>query len=202
MFRRIFQAKNDRDYSPSDLLLRIEEEAAQIDEALRKETLGDVQQPLARLLAWLFSLCNRMNIDLQDVVWQKYQGICPYCGREENCMCITYTDTQNPKEWYRNPSGKIPSSLKEWQVMFDKIYGRINSLMWLISIWLHFHEELGEVIRDFRLKSPKMKEEIADTFAWIIAFANKIKINLEEILWNQYPGRCDTCGKEKCICPR
>jgi NTP pyrophosphatase (non-canonical NTP hydrolase) len=202
MFKEIYQEKNERDYSPSDLLLHVEEEAAVIDEALRKEKLIDIHQPLARLMAWLFAFCNAMNIDLQETVWQKYQGICPYCGREENCMCITYTDAEKPKEWYRNLQGKMPATFLEWQGMFEKIYGKINKMIWLIQVWLHFHEELGEVSRDFRLGNSKMKEEIADVFAWIVAFANKMKINLEEIIWEQYPGRCDVCGKEKCICSK
>jgi NTP pyrophosphatase (non-canonical NTP hydrolase) len=202
MFREIYQEKNERDYSAADLLLHIAEEAALIDEALRKEKLEEISQPLARLVAWLFAFCNMMDVDIQETVWQKYQGICPYCGKEENCMCITYTDTQKPKQRYCNPRGKIPSTLGEWQRMFEKIYGKINKMMWLIQVWLHFHEELGELSRAFRLGNPKMKEEVADVFAWLVAFANKTKINLEEILWKQYPGRCNYCGKEKCICSK
>jgi NTP pyrophosphatase (non-canonical NTP hydrolase) len=202
MFQKIYGEKNERDYSPADLLLHVEEEAALIDEALRKEKIDDIPQPFARLIAWLIAFCNMVGIDLEKMVWEKYQGICPYCGREENCMCITYTDAQKPKEWYRNPKGKMPSTLNEWQRMFEKIYGKINKMMWLLQVWLHFHEELGELSRDFRLESLKIKEEIADVFAWIVAFANKMKVNLEEILWKQYPGRCDTCDKEKCVCPK
>jgi NTP pyrophosphatase (non-canonical NTP hydrolase) len=199
MFKEIYGEKDKRDYIPTDLLLHVEEEAAKIDEALRKEKNEEILVPLARLFCWFLSFCTSIGVDLEEAVFDKYQGICPYCGREENCLCIT--EEKKPSQWFRNPSAAVPATLDEWQIFFEKIYGRINKMNWQIQVWLHFHEELGESSRALRLKE-KTKEEIADSFAWLIAFCNKQNIKLAKLVYGVYPGKCDRCGKERCQCPK
>ncbi len=201
MFKHIYGKKDRRDYTPLDLLLHIQEEAAKIDEGVRKEDKMEILNALPHLFCWLLSFCNMVEIELEEVVWEKYQEICPYCGKDKNCMCIT--EEAKPSEWFRNPDGEMPCSLGEWQEMFRRIYGRINKMAWLIQIWLHVHEELGEVSRAFRLgQSSEIKEELADSFAWLISFCNRLDVSLNEIAWKVYPGRCDVCGEEECQCSK
>ena len=201
MFADIFGKKNRKDYSAADLLLHIEESASKIDEGLRKEKKTEFITPLSRLFSWFLAFATEIEIDIEKTVWDKYQGICPYCGAKENCFCIAL-DTK-PAEWIRNTEDGIPASLDEWQKMFKRIYGHINKMMWTLQIWLHFHEELGEISEAFRLgQSESLKEEVADAFAWLIAFCNKLNINLGELTYQRYPGKCDRCKREKCECPK
>lgn len=201
IFEKIYGKKDRRDYTAADVLLHVQEEAAKIDEALRKGLENEAIVALPFLFCWLLGFCNMAKINAEKAVWSKYQGICPYCGREKDCMCIT-AETK-PKEWIKNPQGKVPESLLEWQEMFTKIYGKINKASWPIQIWLHYHEELGEVSREFRLKEKiKMEEEFADCFAWFIAFCNRLKVSLEDIVWETYPEKCSHCGQEECQCPK
>ena len=201
MLEDIYGKKNRRDYTCADILLHVQEEAAKIDEALRKNSEEDAKSAIPFLFCWLMSFCNMTGIDAEEAVWSKYQGICPYCGREEHCMCIT-AETK-PEQWIGNPQGKVPRSLPEWQKMFARIYGRINKTSWPIQVWLHFHEEMGEVSKEFRLGDEvKMREEFADCFAWLMAFCNKLDIDLSTIVWDVYPGKCSHCHEMHCKCPK
>ena len=63
---RHFQTKPD-DYEEKKIKLRIEEE-------------------LADVLAWLCSLANILQIDLQKAALEKYPGLCKKCGSKP-CKC-------------------------------------------------------------------------------------------------------------------
>ncbi len=78
-------------------------------------------------------------------------------------------------------------------------------MIWQIQVWLHFHEEVGELSRAFRFKEKleeNLREEVADSIAWLIAFCNKSSIDLGELIWQVYPGKCDVCQAKKCQCPK
>jgi NTP pyrophosphatase (non-canonical NTP hydrolase) len=199
MFEGIFSEKNLRDYTASDALLHVQEEAAKIDEGLRKDNKEEILRALPFLFCWLLAFCNMTGMKAEQAIWMKYQEACPYCGKKQHCMCIS-AETK-PSSWIKNPQGKMPGTIKDWQNMFHKIYGRINKMSWTIQIWLHFHEELGELSKEFRLNNEtKMKEEFADCFAWLMALCNKLGVDLSEITWEVYPGVCSHCKKEKCEC--
>jgi len=204
MFRQIYEAKDQRDYALPDLLLHVQEEAALIDEGLRKideDGRSEIINALPKFFCWLLSFCNMASIDLQTVVSGKYSGCCPYCGKEKNCMCIT--GNGKPSHWHTAVSFRFPRNLYRWQRMFKDVYGKINKISPLIHIWLHVHEELGEFSREFRLgKKPEAADELADSFAWLMAFCNKLNVNLAEITWRDYPGKCNVCKAEKCQCPK
>lgn len=78
MFRAIYGKKDLRDYTLQDLLLHIQEEAAKIDEGIRKENNADMVAGLPHFFCWFLSLANMAGIDLEKAAWGKYPGICPY----------------------------------------------------------------------------------------------------------------------------
>jgi len=204
MFKKIYTRKDKRDYTESDLLLHIQEEAALIDEGLRKIDENGRQEiinALPKFFCWLLSFCNMAGIDLETVISGKYSGCCPYCGREKNCMCIT--GDVKPSQWHALDARKIPCNLPEWQIMFFDIYGKINKISPLIHIWLHVHEELGEFSREWRLGNrSEAFDEMADSFAWLMAFCNKLGVNLGDLTWEAYPRACNVCKKKECQCPK
>jgi NTP pyrophosphatase (non-canonical NTP hydrolase) len=204
MFREIYLKKDQRDYNLSDLLLHVQEEAALIDEGLRKIDENGKQEiidALPKMFCWLLSFCNMACLDLEIMVLGKYSGCCPYCGKEENCMCIT--GEVKPDRWYAAMSNKRIRDLYGLQKMFKNIYGRINKISPFMHIWLHVHEELGEFSREWRLeRGEQAADEMADCFAWLLAFCNKLHINLGEITWKKYPGTCNVCGKTECQCSK
>ena len=112
MFLNIFLLKDLRDYILQDLLIHIQEEAAKIDEGLRKSAITEQINALPIFFCWLLSFCNMAEYDLEAIVWEKYQGICPYCGGVE---CFCKPKQKKPDTWFKNPQGKIPHTLNEWQ---------------------------------------------------------------------------------------
>jgi len=62
------------------------EEVGELAEALRKGKGEDMEEEFADVLAWLVSLANLANVDLEKATLKKYPGVCPYCGKSP-CEC-------------------------------------------------------------------------------------------------------------------
>jgi len=62
------------------------EEVGELSEAIRKGDRGAMEEEFADVLAWLASLANLLDVDLEEVVKKKYPGVCPYCGKKP-CEC-------------------------------------------------------------------------------------------------------------------
>ena len=199
MLKRIFGEKNKRDSDSADLLLHVVEEASACAESLRKEN-GALESPIAHMFSWLIAFATSLEIDMEEAVFQKYHGSCPYCGRKRNCICIS--SEKKPSRWFRDRSAKVPRSLAKWQRLFERIYGNVNKVAGREKIWLHLLEEIGDVSKAQRRKRMKtIKEELADVFAWLCSLSNLLGIDLDEIVSKTYPGKCDVCKKTTCICP-
>lgn len=205
MIWSIYKEKDHRDYTRQDLLLHVVEETANISEGLRKEAVPEILEKIPRLFIWFLAFCSMAYIDVEQVVWRKYHGCCPYCGATKHCFCIA--QEAKPEIWHRDDKATIPGSLSSWQRMFDEIYGRLNRITGRDKVWMHFLEELGETSRAFRLSlhpndSQELLGEIADMFAWLCSFCNRLKVDLGELAFACYPGVCDTCRQPKCACPK
>lgn len=205
MVEWIYGEKDRRDYALSDMLLHVIGTFRGIAMGIRKESKEEVLAALPRTFIWLLSFCVMLGVDLERIVWTKYPGLCPYCGATQHCSCIA--QQEKPAGLYRNEDGTPPSSLDEWQKMLERIYGRINSIVALTTIGFHFVEELAEVSRAFRFRDSEegrqeLEHEIADVFAWLLAFAIRYNTMLSTLAYDAYPGVCDTCKNSKCTCPR
>lgn len=205
MLRSIYDEHDREFFSDTDLLLRVNEEVSKIDELVRKEDIEEIARNLPRLFVWLMAFIDRVGIDISDALWEKYPGVCPYCLKEQNCMCITqetkYDSCQLRLKEIREKKENIPKSLTGWQQSLAAIYGNVNRLQMLIQIWLHVCEEIGEISGAFRKKwGDNLREEVADAMAWLLSVSTKLRTDLQEAVLKQYPGRCDVCGKEKCEC--
>ncbi|MDP2641097.1 MAG: hypothetical protein Q8P39_00955 [Candidatus Yanofskybacteria bacterium] len=192
-----------RDYTPESLLLHIVKQMGRIAKALRREDQKDLLRALPRFYIWVVSFCVMYRIDLEEAVWNKYKGCCPYCGATEHCSCAS--NSTKPAQWYRNESVMRPRTVAEWQEMFRRIYGETNHTLSLTEIGLHLAEEVGEVSEAFYLRErdgeAPLHYEIADTIAWLFALANRLGIDLGALSWEAYPGVCDTCRMRECACP-
>lgn len=91
--------------------------------------------------------------------------------------------------------------IKEFQQLMYDLYfendrkrGRLGNFVWLVS-------EIGELARVLKTEDQdKMKEEIADIFAWLASLANVLNIDLEEAVQKKYPGKCPRCRNNPCTC--
>ena len=93
--------------------------------------------------------------------------------------------------------------IDEFQNLMKTLYfhqdlkrGYEKSFIWLI-------EEIGELASILHmdiLDKNKIKEEIADIFAWICSLANLLDIKVEEAVKEKYPGKCIKCSSNPCRC--
>jgi len=70
------------------------EEVNELGEAMKKDGEKALRDEFADVLAWLASLANVVNVDLESAALQKYNGKCPKCSQTPcNCrlkrtMCV------------------------------------------------------------------------------------------------------------------
>lgn len=90
---REFQELMDTLYSDRDRkrgiernLLRLQTEIGEFFEAYLKEDLDSSREEAADVFAWLCSVCNLLNIDLETAAYQKYPYRCPKCDANP-CKC-------------------------------------------------------------------------------------------------------------------
>ena len=62
------------------------EELGELGETLKKKNLKAMEDEFADVLAWLASLANVVNIDLESAAINKYGNKCPKCGQTP-CKC-------------------------------------------------------------------------------------------------------------------
>ena len=67
-------------------MLWIVEEVGELAEAVRKNDKKAIGEEMADVFAWLVSLANLFNIDLEEEVKKKYPGYCVKCGKKP-CEC-------------------------------------------------------------------------------------------------------------------
>lgn len=181
---------------------------------------------LAKVFAWYCALANRLELDVEDVLWQKYPRICPRCLNNV-CQCAEPPAPINPEKLSMialENGHQRPNTLREWQVMFAHIYkgpsGRFNvppARERLALVFARIAEEIGEVAEALGqdpIIDPEaglvVKNEMADLGAWVFALANNLQyvdptahsVSLADIAWDIYPAKCHRCAEAKCICIR
>ncbi len=67
----------NKDLSEDHILNRIDENSGFLTKTLLEQIPGD--DWFIKTLSWLFALCNKLQIDIQESILRRYPGICPYC---------------------------------------------------------------------------------------------------------------------------
>jgi NTP pyrophosphatase (non-canonical NTP hydrolase) len=62
------------------------DEVGELGEALKTADKKTMEKEFADVIAWLASLANVANIDLETAALEKYNHKCPKCGRSP-CQC-------------------------------------------------------------------------------------------------------------------
>ena len=208
MFEELYGERNSHK-TVEEVFLHVVEEAGELAEALRKDTLDEIKENIPDVFAWLCSFATHRKLNLEEVVWHKFPNVCPYCFKQENCLCIAEMHYL-PKEErdkrlapYREDVTAKPKTLDEWQATFLRIYGNVNRVMHFSDIGFHYMEEIGEVSREIRLGTQEeFEDELADVFAWIIAICMRRNLNLSLITWDRFPYMCWVCQSRPCKCEK
>ena len=62
------------------------DEVKELGDALKANDKKGIEEEFADVLAWLASLANVLNVDLEKASLEKYDNKCPKCGRAP-CDC-------------------------------------------------------------------------------------------------------------------
>lgn len=189
------------------------------DRSKKREGL-DVADALCKALGWYFPLLAKMGVQsVEEIVFRKFPRVCPYCRKsphdEVNCKLVKGTDTTvnhaEVNRYFDKNWDNRPTSLNEWQDMFQEIYPRRVDERGRSVIGL-FEEvgELAEAVRVFEAHPKYFLGEAADTFSYLMGIANEHKLraaqtdlpfSFEEEFVSRYPGLCLQCGSKLCVCP-
>ena len=64
------------------------DEVRELGEALKSDDKKELENEFADVLAWLASLANVVEVNLEEATLSKYDGKCPKC-RQSPCQCIS-----------------------------------------------------------------------------------------------------------------
>ncbi len=79
LMRKLYYSKDSKRGVFKTYLWLIEE-VGELAEAIRKGNKEDVASEMADVIAWLSSLANLLEVDLNDAILKKYgKGVCPRC---------------------------------------------------------------------------------------------------------------------------
>ena len=212
MFEEIYGARNAH-IDISKMWLKVVAESSKIARLIRKEDHKQLREAIPDFFAWFFSFANLYNTNLEDAIWDKFPGVCPYCEKAELCNCLANVHSvynkSNLADIRKRTRRNKPTALVEWISMFNRIYGNINRIVDQDKIGFHFLEEVGEVAEELSKKNQNRgmcKDEIADVFAWLVALTERVNklfdsYSIEDGIYTMYPGSCKSCGGNPCSCP-
>lgn len=199
--------RHDRQYYPGvkDLTLTLIWSLGVVSSATRKGLSGKVPRYLADSFAWWVALCNFLQFDIEEILWEKYPAACIYCRARKNCSCegVKFGFEQESLSSFRANTRRRPKTMRGWQQMFDRIYGMENSKRGFDFAMGRFPEEERELIECIL---PSIEDryhlgmELADIGARLFALANLLKIDLEKIFLSFYCGVCPSCQRNSCRC--
>ncbi|MEK7658433.1 MAG: hypothetical protein AAB352_01035 [Patescibacteria group bacterium] len=198
--RKIYTVTNDRSYSIERMCGHIHRHITQVLKAVRKEKHDNTMYHLCMAFSWAMAILNRFHVELANDMWHRFPGLCPYC------LCAPCSCKERPLERHRlegKSKGEKPISLRDWQLMFAKIYP--NSV---IESAIHLAEEAGEVDEALQNYSTTHKndwfwkavEELVDAITNIFGVANCLNLDLADGLAGFFANGCPKCCHSPCDC--
>ncbi len=85
LMARIYLAKDSK-RGPEGTYKWLKEEVDELGEAMREDDKEALEDEFADVIAWLASLANVLEVDLENVAFKKYNNCCPKC-RSIPCQC-------------------------------------------------------------------------------------------------------------------
>jgi NTP pyrophosphatase (non-canonical NTP hydrolase) len=85
MMRRLYSHR-DTTRGPTGTYQWLTDEVAELGDALKARDMKGMEEEFADVIAWLASLANVLDVDLEKAALTKYNNKCPKCGRSP-CEC-------------------------------------------------------------------------------------------------------------------
>ena len=94
MMRRIYFDRDSK-RGTAGVYSWLVEEVGELGEAMKENNVNNMENEFADVLAWLASLANVLNIDLEKATKTKYDNKCPKCGSSP-CKCPFSNKAHSP----------------------------------------------------------------------------------------------------------
>ena len=200
---QIYGEPDDKLFSVSDLVSNQERFTMRALKGIRKCDDKKLKINLVIAISWMMALANRLHIDVERAVWERFPMQCAYCGKTP-CACRKIKPTKRAKA-IRNSAQK-PGSVAGFQEMFANIYP--SHTRTLEHAGVHLAEEMGELSESIHIYLGQhtaivylsIKEEIADYVSCIFGVANSAKFDLASQITKIYHHNCHNCHKLPCSC--
>lgn len=201
--KQIYSLPDDLHFSLLDLLIHEQRFAMRALKGIRKNNPQKIKLNMVIAFSFLMAIGNRLHIDIEQVVWQRFPMLCSYCG-EKPCICKKIKLEKRHKVHINN--ALRPGTLSGFQKMFEEIYP--SSSRTLTDAGIHLAEEIGEVteaVQNFLGQHQKklMQEivlELADCVSCIFGVANSSQFDLAQELARLFSNNCHVCHKAPCVC--
>lgn len=203
IINEIYGLADDRLFSLPDLVANQERFTMRSLKGIRKGDQKKLKLNLLIAFSWTMAVANRLHINIEAVVLQRFPLVCSYCGKKP-CVCkkMKVASRKNPKT-----KGKaIPKSVFELQSMFGEIYP--VSSRTLSDAGIHLAEEMGELtervytfLGEHKNKFfNDLKNEIADYISCLFGLASSAGIDVAKELSKMYKNNCHVCHTSPCKC--
>lgn len=216
MFGDIYGLKNHA-FAPRELWARMLEETGELVKPVQTLKPKEVDRHLPDILAWLCAFSNKLNLQLSDVLWEKFKNGCPGCRRFKDCTCprpingISKNPTTTEAARQASLAEKLPEApmtIDEWQTFFREMYGLRNEDALPANLLAEMTVDIGEVARILRRREDvgRLKSKIASSTAWLFAICNRYSAAgtgeywLSDIAWTKYRYQCPKCFARRCEC--
>lgn len=199
----IYALPDDRLYSVWDLLTHQQRFAMRALKGIRKNNIEKLEVNLLISLSWLMAVANRLHIDVEDQVWNRFPRRCSYCGKLP-CACKVIKPSSRAR--FRINNTLRPHSIAAFQKMFEDIYPASSRT--LAHAGVHLAEEAGEVSEAVHAylgqhqqnQFDEIKLEIADLVSCVYGVANSGHIDIAKGLAKMYSHNCHVCHQSPCVC--
>ena len=201
--KEVYGLSNERHFSIWDMISNIERFAMRGLKGIRKEDYEKTKLNLLISFSWFTSLTNKLHVDIETAVWNRFPYICSYCASKP---CICKKEKIKTRQEVPVDDSKKPNTLRDYQNMFKEIYPVESRTIEHAGV--HLAEELGELseaILTYRSgHADKMFKEVvielADVFSCFIGLFNSINYDIAEEISKIFYDNCHVCHKSPCEC--
>jgi NTP pyrophosphatase (non-canonical NTP hydrolase) len=95
-------------------------------------------------------------------------------------------------------------SIRHFQQVIKEIYGLPDDRLFSLENLLTNHERFSmRALKGIRKDNKRRQtSNLLIAFAWLIAIANRLHIDIEEDIWHRFPRLCSYCGHKPCVCKK
>lgn len=93
-------------------------------------------------------------------------------------------------------------SLRDLQDLNRRLYGVSDDRKYSFSdILSYIHRHVTQILKNVRKNDHKYtKYHLCSAFSWVMAYANRMHVDVTEEMWACFPGKCPYCTEKPCTC--